>query len=92
MKSNVQGESMSFTFNGTGLTIVGAKRGNHGLYSVNLDGIGSPALNGSSPTDLMNQTLFVSVQLQKDTHSVVLTNENQAFVDVDYVSRLALGS
>ncbi|KAF9484861.1 hypothetical protein BDN70DRAFT_943805 [Pholiota conissans] len=86
MKSNVQGESMSFTFNGTGLTIVGAKRGNHGLYSVNLDGIDSPALNGSSPTDLMNQTLFSSVQLQRDTHSVVLTNEKQAFVDVDYVS------
>ena len=84
MVTFVQGETMSFTFNGTGFSIVGGKRPNHGLYSVNLDGVNSPAFNGTSANNLFNQTLFSNEQLQKGTHTAVLKNDG--VTDVDFVS------
>lgn len=87
-KTQLSGATMSLTFNGTGVMIVGAKRGNHGLFSVNLDGAESQPINGSATPNLFNQTLFEHDILQHGSHSLLLTNHDPAFVDIDYVSRV----
>ncbi|KAF9484860.1 hypothetical protein BDN70DRAFT_989336 [Pholiota conissans] len=84
MVTFVQGETTSFTFNGTGFSIVGGKRPNHGFYSVNVNGVNSPAFNGTSANNLFNQTLFSNEQLQKGTHTAVLKNDG--VTDVDFVA------
>lgn len=76
---------MNLAFNGTGVSLIGARRGNHGLYSVNIDGTQSTPVNGSANSDLFNQTLFEINSLQKGAHNLVLTNQQADFLDIDYV-------
>ena len=64
---------------------MGAMRGNHGLYTVTVDGTQSASMNGSASTNLFNQTLFEDNSLQNGTHTLVLENQQNDFVDIDYV-------
>ena len=77
---------MSFSFFGSSISIIGAKRPNHGNYHVQLDDQSFPQLSGSSSTDLMNQTLF-NLQLgQAGSHKVTIFNDGADYLDIDYVS------
>ena len=76
---------MNLAFNGTGVSLVGAKRFNHGLYSVTVDGTQSASMNGSSSPDVFNQTLFEDDSLQNGAHTLILENQSTDFVDIDYV-------
>ena len=83
--TQTSGATLNLAFNGTGVSLVGAKRGNHGLYSVNIDGTQSTSANGSATTALFNQTLFEINSLQMGAHNLVLTNQQAEFLDIDYV-------
>jgi len=86
MLTNQAGASMSFSFFGSSISIIGAKRPNHGNYHVQLDDQSFPQLSGSSSTDLMNQTLF-NLQLgQAGSHKVTIFNDGADYLDIDYVS------
>lgn len=82
---------MTIAFNGTGVSLYGAKRSNHGLYTVNMDGADSIQANGSSSTSFFQQTLYASNNLTLGYHSVTLENMEPNYVDIDYVSQI-LGS
>ncbi|KAJ7145792.1 hypothetical protein C8R44DRAFT_689877 [Mycena epipterygia] len=83
-----QGSSASYIFNGTQVYVFGAKRENHGPYSVNLDGISTP-FNGFS-ADAIFGTLFVSDVLKQGLHTVTVTNElndtTKPFLDIDFIT------
>ena len=83
--TQTSGSTMNLAFNGTGVSLVGAMRGNHGLYTVTVDGTQSASMNGSASTNLFNQTLFEDNSLQNGTHTLVLENQQSDFVDIDYV-------
>ncbi|KAJ7730146.1 hypothetical protein B0H16DRAFT_1469726 [Mycena metata] len=68
---NTLGSSATFTFNGTQVYVYGAKRDNHGPYSVTLDGT-TTAFNGFSETALWT-TLFVSDVLAQGMHTITIT-------------------
>ncbi|TFK21932.1 hypothetical protein FA15DRAFT_672065 [Coprinopsis marcescibilis] len=90
MVTERQGETLDFSFYGTGFGIYGAKRLNHGRFSINVDGTpyeetGIPPL-GSPPTGSFNSTLFSLSGLRKGFHEVILTNLEPRFRDIDYVS------
>ncbi|KAG6902098.1 hypothetical protein C0995_004278 [Termitomyces sp. Mi166 len=90
MKSNIGGSSASFTFNGTGVEIFGAKRGNHGPYTIKVDNTTYPAQNGSVPDPgLFQQSLFLVNGLQQGQHEVTITNGGNTYVDIDYISWVA---
>lgn len=90
MLTNVNGESASFSFNGTGVQIFGAKRANHGPYHVDLDGSSTAGLNGSVPDPGLFQTsLFSAAGLQQGLHRVTITNDGPTYLDIDFV-RLAV--
>lgn len=76
---------MDFEFNGTFIGIYGAKRPDHGLYQVKLDGHLFPTMNAVSSTPLFNQTLF-NLTVPDGHHKVTLINAGSTALDVDYVS------
>ncbi|KAF4620438.1 hypothetical protein D9613_000214 [Agrocybe pediades] len=81
-----QGESMQFNFYGTGVTIFGAVRPNHGLYQAELDSGPVFTGNGSVNPPLFNQVLYTGGNATLDFRSVTLTNQQNAFIDVDYIT------
>ncbi|KAJ7312860.1 hypothetical protein DFH08DRAFT_717257 [Mycena albidolilacea] len=78
----------TFTFNGTQVYVYGAKRDNHGPYSITLDGT-TVTFDGFSSTALWT-TLFVSDALTEGLHTVTVTNQmrksTNAYLDIDYAS------
>ncbi|KAJ7875322.1 hypothetical protein B0H14DRAFT_3130764 [Mycena olivaceomarginata] len=83
-----QGSSATFTFNGTQVYVFGAKRGNHGPYSVTLDGT-QTLFDGFSATAIFG-TLFVSDVLKQGKHTVTVTNQltdtTKPFLDLDFIT------
>ncbi|KAF9522664.1 hypothetical protein CPB83DRAFT_899474 [Crepidotus variabilis] len=85
MVSQKQGASVSLSFYGTSVTVVGAKRFNHGPYHARIDNTAFPQGNGSSSTDLFNSTLF-STQVDLGFHNLTFLNDADKFVDIDYIA------
>jgi hypothetical protein len=65
------------------VSIFGAKRGNHGLYQVTLDGTTSPEVTGAGD---QFQTSLYSATVQKGMHTVTMVNRENKFLDIDFVS------
>ncbi|KAF7307687.1 hypothetical protein MKEN_01128700 [Mycena kentingensis (nom. inval.)] len=80
------GASASFIFNGTQVFVGGAKRGNHGPYSVTLDGTKS-TFEGASVREIFG-LLYASPVLSAGQHTISITNElvdnNKPFLDIDF--------
>ncbi|KAG9083510.1 hypothetical protein FS749_005972 [Ceratobasidium sp. UAMH 11750] len=94
--SRTTGSQASFRFNGTSVYIFGAKRGNHGRYSVKLDNEQPQEFDGYAPiqpdgTDGIYQVpLYARAGLTDGLHNITLTNDGetksaQPFVDIDFV-------
>ncbi|PBL02052.1 hypothetical protein ARMGADRAFT_1158652 [Armillaria gallica] len=83
------GATATFKFNGTGITIYGAKRSNHGTYSATLDGV-TNRFDGHSQSSIYNQPLFIAPSLQNGPHTLILTNtqtdSDRNYLDVDYIT------
>lgn len=90
MKTTIRDESMTFSFYGTQVEIFGALRGNHGRYSVDVDGV--PTANGQttglSDTDIFKSRLAIAQGLALGEHKVEIKNLDNLFLDVDYVGHL----
>ncbi|KAF8070003.1 hypothetical protein FPV67DRAFT_1413702 [Lyophyllum atratum] len=87
MATQVAGASASFVFNGTGVQIFGAKRGNHGPYVVKVDDSMYPAADGvAPPPGLFQQNLFSVDGLKQGRHEVTIINQAAAFLDIDFIT------
>ncbi|PBK95629.1 hypothetical protein ARMGADRAFT_1045495 [Armillaria gallica] len=89
MVTNFTGASATFCFNGTGVNVYGAKRGNHGSYQVTLDGTTFPAETGRNDTGIFQTLLFSSITLKQDFHELILTNQgvdNHLYLDIDFIT------
>ncbi|KIK67485.1 hypothetical protein GYMLUDRAFT_1020713 [Collybiopsis luxurians FD-317 M1] len=87
--TNTNGGTASFTFNGTGIELFGAKRGNHGLYQVTIDGTQFAAASGqASDPGIFQTSLFSKTDLTQGLHTVVLENQGSSgqFVDLDFIT------
>ncbi|KAG1735097.1 uncharacterized protein EDB91DRAFT_1056403 [Suillus paluster] len=87
-RSNVVGSVAKFSFNGTAVWIYGAKRSNHGNYTVTFDNANSE-YNGSATPDEFQQVLFTQSGLTQGLHTVSLTNTGPAagsWFDIDMVA------
>ena len=87
--TTVYGATATLTFNGTGVWIYGAKRGNHGPYNTTLDGSVSTD-DGFFDGDLFQQVLFSAMELDGTTpHTVSITNSptdtEGPYLDIDSV-------
>ncbi|KAJ7594582.1 hypothetical protein C8J56DRAFT_441919 [Mycena floridula] len=86
LATTVLSSSMSFTFNGTGVQIFGAKRVNHGNYQVTVDGSVVSTATGQADPPIFQTALFSTNSLKQGQHTVTLQNAANSFVDVDYVT------
>ncbi|THH05379.1 hypothetical protein EW145_g4839 [Phellinidium pouzarii] len=88
--TSASGATATFAFNGTGVWLYGAKRSNHGLYSVALDG-NKQNFSGNVPVgdDEFQVPLFSASGLTLGAHTLVLENEgtspSEMFLDVDFI-------
>ncbi|KAF5385951.1 hypothetical protein D9615_002666 [Tricholomella constricta] len=87
MATRTAGASASFAFNGTGVQIFGAKRGNHGPYVVQLDDKTYPSVDGIAPDPgLFQQNLFTVDGLKQERHEVTIINQGTTFLDIDFIT------
>ncbi|KAF9462269.1 hypothetical protein BDZ94DRAFT_1166160 [Collybia nuda] len=85
--TSTSGAVASFAFNGTGVQIFGAKRGNHGSFQVKVDDTLFPSISGNAADPgLYQQQLFSTTTLNQGLHVVTLTNQEKAFVDIDFIT------
>ena len=57
--TQTSGATVNLAFNGTAVSLLGAMRGNHGLYTVTVDGTQSASMNGSaSSTDKLQPNVI----------------------------------
>ncbi|KAF9532036.1 hypothetical protein CPB83DRAFT_54901 [Crepidotus variabilis] len=85
MASTKASDSLTFQYQGTSVTVVGAKRDNHGRYHVTVDSAPSYSASGISQDNSFNQTLFTA-QLEYGVHNLVLTNDEDKYLDIDYIA------
>jgi hypothetical protein len=67
------------------VSIFGAKRPNHGNYSVILDGVKKMTGNGAAVDHTFNQSLVDLSNLPYGKHDVVITNDESMYLDLDYI-------
>ncbi|KAL1668656.1 hypothetical protein GGF50DRAFT_111070 [Schizophyllum commune] len=87
--TQTNGSRASFTFNGTYVYLYGAKRSNHGPYSVELNGVRS-SYNGNSGEALFQQLLFSHGPLELDVPQTVHLqcdgSADDGWLDLDYIT------
>ncbi|WVF73068.1 hypothetical protein IAT40_007887 [Kwoniella sp. CBS 6097] len=93
----VDGDYMEFRFNGTAIAVYGAKRFNHGVYGVVLDGGAEKYLSGYSAQPTFGQELYKADRLAADKeHVITVTNLptmrnptpseiDDGFLDIDHI-------
>lgn len=81
-----QGATATINFNGTGISLFGAKRPNYGTYTISVDGKVITNGNAQSDTPAFNQLLGEVKGLSSGEHTAVLTNTGSgASLDIDFV-------
>ncbi|EGO00228.1 hypothetical protein SERLA73DRAFT_53333 [Serpula lacrymans var. lacrymans S7.3] len=85
--NNVTNGAVMWSFNGTAFWIYGAKRPNHGTYTVTVDGASYANIDGYSAVNLFQQVLFNKSELTQGMHTVTLTNTGTGslYVGIDLV-------
>uniref|UniRef100_A0A8H7Y8L4 Transmembrane protein n=1 Tax=Psilocybe cubensis TaxID=181762 RepID=A0A8H7Y8L4_PSICU len=85
--TNRTGATVFFSFYGTSMSVVGAKRSNHGPYHGASDGVNSGPLHGQANPEQFNVSLFSSTApgAKLGHHTVTITNDNNTYFDIDYV-------
>ncbi|WWC64626.1 uncharacterized protein I303_107237 [Kwoniella dejecticola CBS 10117] len=69
------GDYMQYRFNGTGITIVGSRRKNHGVYGVKIDDENEVYHSGFSTNPMFQTDLYTRDNLTSDKeHTITVTN------------------
>ncbi|QRV96715.1 transmembrane protein [Ceratobasidium sp. AG-Ba] len=89
--SYTKGSQVSFSFNGTAIYAFGAKRPNHGHYTVTIDKGPAQRFDGYAPIQpdgadgVFRVALFALAGLPNGLHTIVLTNDGGADADRPYL-------
>ena len=89
------GANATFTFTGTGVWVYGAKRDNHGIYNISLDGQFYQDDGYYAYPGTFQQLLFSAEGLNPtQPHTVAIidayTNASRSYVDIDFVSTVTM--
>ena len=85
MVTNTANASISFHFYGTNVQLYGAKRLNHGAYHISVDSVVYSDMNGSVADPGIFQTPLFSTYLTSGYHTVIMTNLESRYLDLDFV-------
>ncbi|KAF9462288.1 hypothetical protein BDZ94DRAFT_1298624 [Collybia nuda] len=84
MLTNSKNETASFVFNGTSIEVYGAKRSNHGFFQVQLDDQ-LFSNDGKADPDVFQRVLFSAHNLTQGLHTFTITNQDELFLDIDFI-------
>ncbi|KAF7321947.1 hypothetical protein MKEN_00717200 [Mycena kentingensis (nom. inval.)] len=90
MVSSTKDDMATFVFTGTQVTLYGARRDNHGPYTIYLDGL-QQTLDGQSGQATFGP-LFTSNALTQQSHTIAISNsvingsDPNRFLDLDYIT------
>ncbi|MGI5447601.1 hypothetical protein ACQEVM_17870 [Streptomyces sp. CA-243310] len=79
----VNGDSMSYTFTGTGVDVLGETNGDEGGFDVYVDGIRTARSSADGPVRLAQQVIASVTGLAKGRHTVKLVKTGGRFLTVD---------
>ncbi|KAF8334728.1 uncharacterized protein EI90DRAFT_3050000 [Cantharellus anzutake] len=83
--SSTPGASATFDFFGTGIWVYGARRDNHGNYTVSLDG-GMSIYDGHDPKGAFQVLLFGQSDLPSENHTLTILNSpGPGYFDIDFI-------
>ncbi|KAK4685055.1 hypothetical protein P7C73_g5103, partial [Tremellales sp. Uapishka_1] len=78
----VDGNSLTIYWQGNDIALYGAKRSNHGYFSVSIDNGAKTYVDGYAASAVYQTQLFQSTGLPNGTHALTYANENKySFVD-----------
>lgn len=83
--TNQPGASATFSFKGTGIWIFGSNGPTHGQYTVRVDDGPEIAQSGLQPSLVANAPLVRAAGFSNGEHTVTITNNAAATLDIDYV-------
>ncbi|CAA7260591.1 unnamed protein product [Cyclocybe aegerita] len=86
MVTNVLHATVSFSFYGTGVQLLGAKRQNHSFYQISIDTITYPQVNGLDEKGTFQTPLFNTVALANGNHNVTMQNLGTELLDIDFIT------
>lgn len=77
----------TLNFYGSACYLFGAKRPNHGPFTVTIDNGSPSSFDGLSDPDQFQQLLFSKTDFDLGNHTITVTNGDQQgkFVDIDYI-------
>jgi hypothetical protein len=81
--TTTNGDSMSYTFNGTGIAYITEKEASEGNVDVYLDGVYQTTVNCTNSTRLPQQTLYSVAGLASGSHTLKLVKKDASFMVVD---------
>ncbi|KZW03529.1 hypothetical protein EXIGLDRAFT_664123 [Exidia glandulosa HHB12029] len=90
--TNRNGAAATIKWHGTGIQVFGAKRDNHGDYSVSLNGNKPRFASGNSFFPEFSASLFHVQGLADGLHTLVIENApqtndpDQSYLDIDYIT------
>ncbi|MEG2420574.1 MAG: Ig-like domain-containing protein, partial [Oscillospiraceae bacterium] len=80
------GNTLTFSFTGTGFKVIGVKNAALSSFSVSVDGTEVAADVSANGTLAYQQELYVSGTLTDGTHQVVITDKGQIYIDAIEIS------
>ncbi|KAJ3512633.1 hypothetical protein NLJ89_g3413 [Agrocybe chaxingu] len=86
MVTTVLHATVSFSFYGTGVQLLGAKRQNHSHYQISIDTITYPQVNGLDEKGSFQTPLFNTVALANGNHNVTMQNLGTGLLDIDFIT------
>jgi hypothetical protein len=82
----VNGDSVSYTFNGTGIAYVTEKNSDEGNVDVYVDGVLKQTVNCANATRLVQQTVYSIAGLTAGSHTLKLVKKDGSFMLIDAFS------
>ena len=79
------GDSYSYSFSGTSVTLLAEKTPTHGTSTVSIDGGSAVTVNQYSATNLFQQNIFSRTGLSAGGHIIKVTKTGGTYTDIDAI-------
>jgi hypothetical protein len=85
MRTQWQNASATLRYQGTSVTVFGSKDTDHGNYTVTLDGISYHLSGFGEYPGEFKTAIFISPKLNQGFHTLVISNDEYQYLDIDRV-------
>ncbi len=88
--TQINGQSVQYTFNGVGISVITEMNSDEGNVGVTLDGVAQTTVNCSNSTRLAQQRIYTASNLPPGTHVLQLTKTSGSYMLLDALAIVPL--